>query len=113
MHFCWSTFVVEDGEVWIDGAQTEDELVADERFVRVHGAYGLDELETNTETHFYLYFWFCISFTANKRIGITSYLTGFDVLAHKGLVVHGELGRVVIHVSYFDKHRDSGLQGST
>lgn len=42
-----------------------------------------------------------------------AYLTSFDILTDKGLVVHGEFRRIVIHVTHFDKHRHSGLQGST
>lgn len=43
----------------------------------------------------------------------TAYLTSSDILTDKGLVEHGEFRRIVIHVSHFDKHRHSGLQGST
>ncbi len=42
-----------------------------------------------------------------------AYLTSSDILTDKGLVVHGEFRRIVIHVAHFDKYRHSGLQGST
>lgn len=50
--------------------------------------------------------------TMNKH-ETAAYLTSFDILTDKGLVVHGEFRRIVIHVTHFDKHRHSGLQGST
>ena len=66
------TFPVDDREVWIAGAYAEDKLVSNEGFIRVNGAYGLNQLRRTEEqcekTHEFLVFFFLLGISKKHLI---------------------------------------------